>query len=215
MIEKYFRQGIRFRWTKPGDAYGPQDGAMVASGQAATPLIYDGLDGELVDPSFLVTHVGGLGLTKGQPIPYAWLDYCPGRTASLPYGPYDVLTGYMSGCRLVAWSDRGVRYVSHVGTINDNPAANRKVKRTFAFKMTRDAQGFNPLEFWPASEVAAVQRKFRTLPSPHIFGLITTSKIFYSVLMLRLSANEWCAGGVKQAPPTPHDALKMFMVYED
>lgn len=45
-----------------------------------------------------------------MPIQYAWLDYAPGRISRLPMGPYDVLTGYMSGCIIAQWSDRGINY---------------------------------------------------------------------------------------------------------
>ena len=97
MIEKYFRTGIRFKWTKPRDAIGPLDGTIIDSAQTATPLIYDGLDGQLKDPHLMQVNVSTLGLTMRMPIQYAWLDYAPGRTAGAdrplrrPHGLYERL----------------------------------------------------------------------------------------------------------------------------
>jgi hypothetical protein len=145
MIEKYLRAGIRYKWTKPRDAIGPLDGAIVDSREVPTPLIYDGLDGRLIDPYLRTMNVSTLGLTMRMPIQYAWLDYAPGRTSRLPIGPYDVLTGYMSGCIITRWTSRGVRYAGHVGTIDSRPDVNRPLKRTYAFAMGRDTTGFNPL----------------------------------------------------------------------
>jgi len=212
MIEKYFRAGVRFKWTKPRDQIGPLDGAIVDSREAATPMIYDGLDGQLIDPHLMQVNVNTLGLTMRMPIQYAWLDYAPGRTARLPMGPYDVLTGYMSGCIVTRWSDRGVTYAGHVGTIDSRPDVNRPLKRTFAFAMTRDMRGFDPLGAWPTHEVAAAANKIKPGPVPRIFGLVTTGGAFFSVLMLSMPGNEWCVGGIKSVPPISHDTLKLQML---
>ena len=211
MIEKYFRAGIRYKWTKPRDAIGPQDGTIVESKEAATPMVYDGLDGQLIDPFLLQTNVSTLGLKMRMPIQYAWLDYAPGRTARLPIGPYDVLTGYMSGCIIAHWSDKGLRYAGHVGTI-DNPNVDRQVKRTFAFAMSKDTKGFDPFGAWPNNEIAAAVGKIKPMPQAKIFALVTTQGEFYSILMLSLPNNEWCAGGIKQVPPISHDQLKLRMI---
>ena len=213
MIEKYFRAGIRYKWTKPRDAGGPTDGTIVESREAPTPMIYDGLDGQLIDPFLLQTNVSTLGLTMRMPIQYAWLDYAPGRTARLPIGPYDVLTGYMSGCIIAHWSDKGLRYAGHVGTI-DNPNVDRQVKKTFAFAMSKDTKGFDPFGAWPNNEIAAAVGKIKPMPQAKIFALVTTQGEFYSILMLSLPNNEWCAGGIKKVQPILHDQLKLRMVRE-
>lgn len=221
MIEKYFRAGIRFRWAKPRDAIGALDGTIVDSREAPTPMIYDGLDGQLIDPYLMQTHVSTLGLTMRMPIQYAWLDYAPGRTARLPIGPYDVLTGYMSGCIIAQWSSRGVRYAGHVGTIEGRPDVNRPLKRTFAFAMAKDTRGFNPLGAWPGNEIALLANQIRPTPSkpfppePKVFGLVTTHGEFYSILMLLQPTNEWCVGGIKRVQPINHDQLKLMMIRDD
>lgn len=215
MIEKYFRTGVRLKWTKPRDAIGPLDGAIVDSKIAATAMIYDGLDGQLVDPHLRMTNVSTLGFTMRMPVHHAWLDYAPGRTATLPMGPYDVLTGYMSGCIIANWTSKGVRYAGHVGTIDSRPDVNRPLKRKFAFAMSKDTKGFNPLGAWPAHEVQAILSKIKPMPNPRIFGLVTTRGEFYSILMGAFSATEWCVGGIKKVPPILHDQLKLMMVRDD
>jgi hypothetical protein len=212
MIEKYFRAGIRFKWTKPRDGMGPLNGTIVDSREAPTPMIYDGLDSQLVDPFLRQVNVSTLGFTMRMSIQYAWLDYAPGRTARLPIGPYDVLTGYMSGCIIATWSGRGVRYVGHVGTIDGNPNVNRLVKRTFAFAMGKDTKGFNPLDAWPGNDIAQLLGQIRPMPAARIFGLATTHGEFYSILMGSMPNNEWCVAGCKRVPPIPHDILKLQML---
>src|ERR1700761_2051975 len=123
MIEKYFKLGVRFRWQKPNNVDGPRDGAIVDSLRPTSPLVYIGL-GAVVDPMLMHTHVSTIGLQMNTPIQHKWLDYTPGRTARVAMGPYDVLTGFMSGCIIARWTDRGVNYVGHVGTVEENPAVN-------------------------------------------------------------------------------------------
>lgn len=215
MIEKYFKAGIRFKWAKPPDAIGPLDGTIVDSKGNPTPMIYDGLDGQLINPQLMQVNVSTLGLTMRMPIQYAWLDYAPGRTARLPMGPYDVLTGYMSGCIIAQWSSKGVRYAGHVGTIDSRPDVNRPLKRTFAFDMARDTKGFNPLGAWQANEIRSILGKIKPMPEARIFGLVTTHGEFYSILMGAFTNNEWCVGGIKKVQPILHDQLKLMMVRDD
>ena len=90
MIEKYFKAGIRFTWTKPQDVpvAVPQVGEFVDSARAATPMIYMGLepgkDGKLIGPYLRLYDVNTLGLRMRMPIQYAWLDYAHARTSRLP-----------------------------------------------------------------------------------------------------------------------------------
>jgi hypothetical protein len=213
MIEKYFKLGVRFRWTKPQNVDGLRDGALVDSTRVTTPLIYIGL-GDVVDPMLMHVNVITLGLQMNSPIQHQWLDYTPGRTARVPIGPYDVLTGFMSGCIIARWTDRGVTYVGHVGTVEADPAVNREVKRKFAFAMPRSTTGFNPLNAWEA-ELPALASRFRPPKVPKICALVTTQGRFYSVVMFHDGANEWYCGGIKMVPPMNHDALKLLMLRVD
>lgn len=215
MIEKYLKLGVRFRWAKPQNVDGPRDGAIVDGIRPTSTLTYIGL-GEAVAPELLTTHVSTIGLQMNVPIQHKWLDYAPGRTARVVIGPYDVLTGFMSGCIIARWTDRGVNYVGHVGTIEpkENPA-NRVVKRAFAFAMTKGATGFNPALAWDFNELQQMGRKFSVPRTPEICALVTTRGEFYSVVMFRDGVNEWYCGGAKRVEPISHDALKMFMLRDD
>jgi hypothetical protein len=225
MIEKYFRTGIRFRWTKPQDGPAAQldrhgvvlsRGAIVDSRREAAPLIYDGIDGQLFDPTLRHVDVRSLGFVQMRmPIYVGWLDYTPGYTSRKPTGPYDILTGYMSGCIIAWWWSNGVRYVGHVGTVN-NPVTDRLVKRTFGFTLARlphkDARGFEPASVWTFAELAQLANQIQPHPQTRIFGLVTTLGRFYSVAMLQLPGNEWCVGGCKQVQPILYNELMLRMI---
>lgn len=210
MIEKYFQLGVRLQWQKPNNVDGPRDGDIVDSIRPTTPMTYIGL-GPIASPTLMMTHVSAIGLTMNMPIQYQWLDYTPGRTPRLAMGPYDVLTGDLSGCIVTRWTDRGVTYAAHVGTVESDPAVNRLVKRKFAFFMPKTTTGFNAFDAW-ANEAAAVARRFNPPKEPKIRGLVTTRGEFYSVLMLRDGMNEWYCGGAKLVQPMSHDVLKMYML---
>lgn len=214
MIEKYFKLGVRFRWHKPQNVDGPRDGHLTDSIRPTQPLTYIGL-GEVVDPMLMVTHVHTIGLQMNAPIPHQWLDYTPGRTAKVPMGPYDVLTGLMTGCIIARWNDRGTQYVGHVGTVESDPMVNREVKRTFAFAMPKGTTGFNPADAWSLGDMMTLMSKVGVGRPPAILGLVTTHGEFYSVAVLDKGGNEWYCLGCKRVQPMPHDTLKMFMLRVD
>lgn len=215
MIEKYFKLGVRFRWNKPTDVAGVFDGQIVDSTRPTAAMTYIGLGGEAVDPMLMMTHVSALGLSMNMPIQHAWLDYALGRTARLPIGPYDVLTGFMSGCIIVRWQDRGVNYVGHIGTVDGYADANRAVKRKFAFAMPRATTGFSPASAWNLDELMALMNKFKApKPTANVMALVTTAGQFYSVVMMRTAANEWYCGGAKLCPPITHDTLKLRLLHD-
>jgi len=213
VIEKYFMLGVRFRWQKPANVDGTRDGAIVDGIRPTSLLTYIGL-GSIVAPSLMYTHVSALGLQMNMPIQHKWLDYTPGRTARVPIGPYDVLTGFMSGCIISRWTDRGVNYVGHVGTVESNPEVNRVVKRTFAFAMPKGTTGFSPLHAW-VNEIGELSRRFKPAKIPEICALVTTQGEFYSIVMFRDGLNEWYCGGAKRVDPISHDTLKLQMLRND
>jgi hypothetical protein len=213
MIEKYLQLGVRYRWQKPPNVDGPRDGAIVDGIRPTTQLTYIGL-GSVVSPTLMNIHVSTLGLQMNMPVQHKWLDYTPGRIARVPIGPYDVLTGFMSGCIIARWTDRGVTYVGHIGTVESDLAVNRTVKRAFAFAMPRGTTGFNPLQAW-ANDLPALSRRFNPPKVPQICALVTTAGDFYSVVMFMDGANEWYCGGARRVPPMDHDRLKMFMLRVD
>jgi hypothetical protein len=213
MIEKYLRTGIRFKWNKPLDGATVRDGQFVDSTQAATNLVYDGLDGKL-GLAMGLTHPSSLGLTMGMKITYDWLDYAPGRIAKKALSGNDVLTGSMTGCIIAVWTDTGRKFVGHVGTISSEQDTNSKVKSHFATAMAidKDAKGFDPFAAWPTGEIVSLSIKLSpVVPKQHIFALVTNENKFYSILMLELPRTpgrpmtdpvEWCSGGIKEVNPT-------------
>jgi hypothetical protein len=214
MIEKYLKLGVRYRWQKPTNVDGPRDGTIVDGIRPTAPLTYIGL-GEVVDPELMVVNVRTLGLTMNMTIQHKWLDYTPGRTARVAMGSYDVLTGFLSGCITALWTDGGVSYVGHVGTVESDPAINRTVKSTFASKMPKGATGFNAAAAWDFTELSQITRRFSGHKVPKICGLVTTRGEFYSVVMFDDGGNEWYCGGAKLIPPISHDDLKIFMLRVD
>lgn len=70
-------------------------------------MTYIGL-GQVVDPLLMNVNVAILGLRMNMAIQHKWLDYAPGRTARVPIGPYDVLTGFMSDCIIMRAAEWGI-----------------------------------------------------------------------------------------------------------
>ncbi len=210
MIEKYFMLGVRLKWACPGaDSGKTKDGSIIDNPHRAnSPMIYDGLDGQLYNLS--APHVSTVGLKMRMKIPYSWLVYAHGHTTRLNAAG-DVLTGPMSGCLITVWTDEGRRYVGHVGTVESSATVNEKVKSTFAAAMPKNTTGFNPANAWEPGEISKLMRKIKPLPALRIMALVTSGNQFYSILMFELRAgkpNEWCVGGIKKVPPMNYQAIK-------
>ncbi len=213
MIEKYFVPGARFKWTIPAPVYQAMDGSIVDSQTASPQMTYDGLDDQFLAGSMYggLPNVSAFGLRKGMQIQYQWLDYNLGRTARQPMGPYDVITGPMSGCLITRWTDKGINYAGHVGTVDDRPAENKTVKSTYARDLAANATGFNPAAAITFGDASVLQRRFRVAPSAKVCALVTTSGNFYALLFLGLQfdasdpsivpGQDWVLGAIKQVPP--------------
>ena len=216
MIENYLKMGIRLKWTKPRDGIFSTTGDVVPSTQAPNTMKYDGLDGELRNPQFMVTHVSAIGLVMGQAISHDWLDYLPGGTATKLVGGQDILTGWMSGCLIAKWTSPTGTYVGHVGTIDNNPTANQLVKNKFRPHLVPGMTGFNPLADWPNNDITPLMLKFKVPPENHVLGLVTNTGEFYSVLIFGIRANlgttaEWCIGGIKKANTLSYPQLQSLL----
>ncbi len=210
VIEKYFQQGIRFKWNSPtAHTTGVKDGSIVNDPvRTNAPLRYDG-----VDPGLGVglPHVSSLGLSMGKIIPYCWLSYMHGHTARRMLSAGDVLTGPMSGCLIATWSDQGMRWVGHVGTVFDSPAINKKVNRAIGVALPTQASGFYPDKAWGAGDIPQLMQKVQVhckMARPYVFALVTSSGQYYSILMFHLGGDEWCVGGCKRVPPTNAAGLR-------
>ena len=207
MIEKYFKKGVRFHWQKPADVGVPQDGAIVNSMRPTGAMTYIGLGG-IVDPVLMHTNVSTIGLQMRMTIQHQWLDYAPGRTARVPIGPYDVLTGFMSGCIITFSYEAGVRYAAHIGTVVGNPGVNTIVKQIYSAAMPLEATGFNPAGEWDFNELTAMQRELGNYNPPYICALVTTSGSFFSIALISDGNNEWTCLGCKPCVSIPSLSIK-------
>lgn len=226
MIEKYFKPGIRLVWMKPNDGPASMEGKVVDSRQTATPMTYDGLDGELINPLFMQVNVNEFGFTKGMTIDYDWLDYAPGSTAKKPLGTKDILTGYMSGCIITKFTMGTTDYWGHVGTIDSLPDVSKKVRENFGKVMGPGTVGYDPFGVWSNNEIEQVRSKFKSRPKASIMALITTTGDVHSILVLAIpktvdvidpnkviaiKQDNCCVGGVKPVPQMPAAALQAKM----
>ena len=147
-------------------------------------MTYIGL-GQVVDPLLMNVNVAILGLRMNMAIQHKWLDYAPGRTARVPIGRYDVLTGFMSDCIIMRAAEWGMGgFVAHIDTVVSNAGVNTAVKQTYAAAMPRQATGFNPTDAWNSEELAAMQRAFNNFNPPYICALVTTAGRFFSVALI-------------------------------
>lgn len=214
MIQKYLQPGVRLKWNAPTATQQALDGAIVDNRGVASNMTYDGLDGELINQSMMMTNAATLGFTMRMPIRHVWLDYNYGRTARCA-GGRDVLTGFMSGCIIARWTQNpGGTFVGHVGTLVGQPAVNTQVKNTFLAACGNQVTGFNPASAWTQGECDTIASKFKKKPTGKIMALVSSSGKFYSILMLQLDwtkPDEWCVGGIKKPAPMNRAALIVEM----
>ena len=105
MLERYFKKGNIFKWTRPPTTQVPLDGQVVDKVARTTPMSFVGTArdmgfGGMMDPT-------ATAVQSGKVINYRWLDYMPGRTAKVRIGNRNILTGPMSGCPIVRWQAPG------------------------------------------------------------------------------------------------------------
>jgi hypothetical protein len=226
LISKYFVKGTTFNWTPPTQIIPPQvqqDGSIFASNITAPPaMTYAGVDaslpyGEGTGPMRTIwakTHTpASRGLLPGTNVAYTWLNYVHGRTAFIQAAGGDVLTGFMSGCWIVVWTQGGARHVGHIGTVDSSPKnqpPNTTVKQAFrarftgALPMGSNLTGFNPAAPWGLNEIMNVCREMDPLNygqftiRSKILALVTRNNHFYSMLMIERPGNVWVCGGQKR-----------------
>lgn len=226
MISKYFVKGTSFTWTPPAQvipAPAQQDGAIIASSIMAPPVMtYAGIDvalpyGEGNGPMrslWAKTHTpASRGLVPGMIVPYTWLNYVHGRTAFIQAAGGDILTGFMSGCWIVVWTQAGARHVGHIGTVDSAPKTqppNTTVKQGFRAMFTgpmpvgSSLKGFNPAAPWGLNEITSVCREMdprnygQFTVRSKIMALVTRNDHFYSMLMVERPGNVWVCGGYKR-----------------
>lgn len=214
-IETWFKLGARFKWMAPGaDASAPKDGTIVANPATASNLTFDAADARLITT---IDVKGWLGFTRNAAVPHTWLRYIHGRTAYLPLNT-DVLTGFMSGCLIVRWTQGGNRYIAHVGTVESagkNQPPNSTVKTNFLNRLAGlspgeklQVGGYNPAAAWDLNEISPLQSKFKKGQSK-IVSLTTLQGQFHSILMIKSTdePNVWVSGGYKQCTAMGYNNL--------
>ncbi|MBT8071321.1 MAG: hypothetical protein KJN61_02080 [Gammaproteobacteria bacterium] len=121
---------------------------------------------------------------------FQYLRYIVYRTTYMNMSGVDVLTGFMQGCRVVVYSDRGRKFIAHIGTGSD-AARSTSTKNTWnAFARMPGVQllaGFNPWAQWNNNLPQAQ-------PGDHFTGvkciaLVTPSLDLYSVALFKHEQN--------------------------
>jgi hypothetical protein len=113
---------------------------------------------------------------------FKWLPWLAGAISRVDLVEMDVLTGPMSGCWLVAYTDEhGVLHAGHIGTNIDRPDQTAAAKGAWnafaAAHRDRIVGGFNPLHAWPGAFPAQQDGE----QAAEIYGLFTTDGHFYAV----------------------------------
>lgn len=221
MLEDRLLKGICIKWRIPSPIIAPADGAFHVTRPAPTPLIYDGLAGarEAMDPALLMRPPSSFGLTKGRNLQYKWLDYRPGGTAQTPLGGSDILTGKMSGCPIVMWTDAaGVCQVGHLGTMDGQDAINNKVKATAKRELPINASGFSPANAWNLGEMTtAIGHASRNMPNLPggggfaVIALVTTTRKFFSIALYSYGAQDHVVLGCREIPPLNRGQLMTLL----
>lgn len=209
MLERYFKKGTIFKWTRPPTTQVPLDGQIADKVVRTTPMTFIGTArdmgfGGMMDPAVTNLYLQQVGLQLNQRINYRWLDYMPGRTARVRIGRRNILTGPMSGCPIARWQAGATTYVGHVGTLLGMPIQNQLVKQAFQAVAPPNTTGFNPAGAWTPTELSQIM----TAPGspfsgPQILAFVTSRGHFYATAFFMVAGkyDRWyCAGSKLVAP---------------
>jgi hypothetical protein len=171
-------------------------------------MVYTGIDGRIKKTTAQMLADSRVGLRVGARIPYTWLAYAPGRTTRLSANG-DVLTGPMSGCIIPVWSEKGRRYVGHVGTA-EVKKQNDRVKAIFATQMLQNTIGFNPGSgVWDATQIGGIVAKFKGWSKWIQVALVTDINQCFSILMVQVKQPDlWCCGGIRPVTEMDYEDLR-------
>jgi hypothetical protein len=219
MIERYLVKGIRLRWQLPvADTVGAKDGSIVDNPVRVSTMRYDGVDGKIVTLAS-APNVRQIGFQQmGQQIPHGWLTYKHGHTTRIRRTT-DILTGPMSGCWIVRWTDtNGAKWVGHIGTVESSVVVSQAAKAGFRNGMQGfpKVRGYNPANAWTRDEIADEMTKLLGVPthppSSKIISLVTSNGRFYSIVMFRLGyGDEYVVGGIRRVRGTSKQQLGVLL----
>lgn len=126
---------------------------------------------------------------------FQWLDYYPLRTCWVPLGNTDLLTGRMTGCYVIVYSEDNVVKVAHVGTESTQPKANNTLKEKWnafcALPNVNVIKGFKPSDHVQMGKTPP--KGFSYL---FTIGGVTRSQDLFTVVLY--GQNAPIAGGVQQ-----------------
>jgi hypothetical protein len=161
---------------------------------------------------FVSVSPAGHGIQLGNKLlSFRWLPWVPGAVSQVELGVLDVLTGPMSGCWLMLYTQGRQAFACHIGTL-DSPAdpqtlAVKEAWRDFATSAPQNGvkivSGFNPASAFPPYP----QRK----PSDsgvEIYGLITTVGRLYSIFFWIQKDLSRRVGALKEVRTAMPDQLK-------
>jgi hypothetical protein len=207
MLERYFKRGAIFRWQRPRNPMVPPDGSLVDKQTRSTPMTYIGTAADMgfsghVDPTFDNAYRAAQGMTPGLVIRYKWLDYQAGRTVRTPIRTRPILTGPMSGCPIVRWTDAasGVTYVGHVGTIYGQPTVTQLVKQSIQPLLPATATGFSPANAWTQAAISANIVPGAPFASPEVCAFVTLNGDFYATVFYSVAGQsdaKYCGGSIR------------------
>lgn len=115
---------------------------------------------------------------------FLWLPWIPGNINEVATNGMDVLTGEMTGCIVTRYQRGGANYVAHLGTDNNDPGANAKVKQqwnAFAQQNTTGLTGFNAVQNITLNSFP----KAKGNEGGVILALVTGNGDFYSVRCMK------------------------------
>jgi hypothetical protein len=149
----------------------------------------------------------GLGTSVKAHRNYRWLTYLPYRNTFTPFTGVDILTGFMSGCHVIAYTENGRPYLAHVGTA-DNANRNQVTKDAWnnyaASINVRLIAGFNPLarwrNNWPHGDISE---------RPYCIALVTAAYDLHSIALFRQgTASVYRIAGIDQIASLPIEQLR-------
>jgi len=219
MLEKYFKRGAIFRWTRPAINIVPPDGILADSQKVPTPMVFQGTTGDVavrsaMDATLAPNYFATVGLAPGAPIRYKWCDYQPGRTARIAINKTNVLTGPMSGCKIVRWTAGNTTYVGHVGTIHGMANVNTLVKGAIQPNFDAASTGFDPAAAWADQELTGNLGGPLEIGAMEVFAFVTARGKFFTTVFYTLGRSpdlKWCAGSREVPPTTGVAALALLL----
>lgn len=159
---------------------------------------------------FVTVPRAGHGIQLGNKLlSFTWLPWIAGAVSQVESGVLDILTGPMSGCWLMLYTQGGQAFACHIGTtdIPEQTLAVKEAWRRFATDAPQNGvqivSGFNPARAFPSPP----PRK-PSDAAPEIYGLITTTGHLYSIFSWIQRDNSLRVGAITEVRTAMPDQLK-------